>query len=173
MLYRAPVVLSLLVAIFLDSVLFARLNIMGIRPDCLLALTVSLGVLLGQQEGMLVGLLGGLLTDVLFGRAVGLGAMAYMFAGAAGGAFYKKFYADNVIIPSVTAAACALAKEHLMAVAVRLQGGSFGYFEMLFAYMLPCALLTGGLCALMHLLLKPALQRQVKKHYDRNAGGIR
>ncbi len=173
MLYRTSVVLSLLAAVFLDSVLFARLNIMGIRPDCMLALTVSLGVLLGQREGMLVGLLGGLLMDVLFGRAVGLGAMAYMLAGVAGGAFYKKFYADNIIIPSVTAAVCALIKEHLMAVTVLLQGGRFSYLEMFFAYMLPCALLTGGLCALMHLLLKPTLQRQVKKHYDRNAGGIR
>ena len=86
---------------------------------------------------------------------------------------YKKFYADNIIIPSVTAAVCALIKEHLMAVTVLLQGGRFSYLEMFFAYMLPCALLTGGLCALMHLLLKPTLQRQVKKHYDRNAGGIR
>ncbi len=173
MLYRASVVISLLVAMFLDSVLFGRLNIMGARPDCMLALTVSLGVLLGQREGMLFGLLGGLLMDVLFGRAIGLSALAYMLCGTAGGAFYKKFYADNIIVPSVTAAICALAKEHLMAVVVRLQGGSFGYFEMLFAYMLPCALLTGGLCALMHLLLKPTLQRQVKKHYERNAGGIR
>lgn len=173
MLYRASVVLSLLAAIFLDSVLFARINIVGIRPDCLLALTVSLGVLLGQQEGMFFGLLGGILMDVLFGRAVGLGAMAYMLAGVAGGAFYKKFYADNIIIPSITAAICALAKENLTAVAVRLQGGRFNYFEMLFAYMLPCALLTGGLCALVHMLLKPTLQRQVKKHYERHAGGIR
>lgn len=173
MMYRASVVISLLVAVFLDSVLFARLHIMGIRPDCLLALAVSLGVLLGQQEGLLFGLAGGLLVDVLFGRAVGLNAMAYMLSGAAGGLFYKKFYADNIVIPSVTAAVCALGKENLMAIVVRLQGGRFGYFEMLFAYMLPCALLTGAFCALTHLLLKPTLQRQVKKRYDRNAGGIR
>lgn len=173
MLYRASVAISLVVAIFLDSVLFARINIMGIQPDCMLALSVSLGVLLGQREGLFFGLLGGLLVDVFFGRALGFYAMAYMFAGAAGGAFYKKFYADNIIVPSVTAAICALIKEHLMALAVRLQGGNFGYFEMFFAYMLPCDLVTGGLCALMHLLLKPTLQRQVKKHYDRNAGGIR
>ena len=173
MLYYAYVAVSLLTAIFLDSFLFARLNIMGVRPDCMMALTVSLGVLLGQQEGMLFGLIGGLIMDVLFGRAVGIGAIAYMFAGAAGGIFYKKFYADNIIVPSVTAAACALAKENLMALAVRMQGGRFGYFEMLFAYMVPCALLTGVICALLHIMLKPTLQRQVKKHYDRNAGGIR
>lgn len=171
--YRASVAVSLLLGVFLDSVLFARLNLMGLRPDCLLAIMVSLGLLLGQQAGMLLGLGAGLLVDVLFGRVVGLSAMAYMLAGAAGGLFYKKFYADNIIVPSVTAAVCALGKEHLMALTVRLMGGSFGYFEMFFTYMLPCALLTGGFCALAHLLLKPTLQRQVKKHYERNAGGIR
>lgn len=173
MLYRTSVAISLLLAMYLDSVFFGRLNLVGIRPDCVLALSVSLGVLLGLQEGMLFGLLGGLLMDVFFGRAIGLSAMIYMLCGIAGGAFYKKFYADNIIVPAVTAAICALVKENFLALVVRIQGGNFGYFEMLFAYMLPCALLTGGLCALAHLLLKPTLQRQVKKHYDRSAGGIR
>ncbi|MEA5060167.1 MAG: rod shape-determining protein MreD [Candidatus Pelethousia sp.] len=173
MMYRASVGISLLLVVFLDSVLFVRLNIMGVRPDCMMALVVSLGVLLGQAEGGIFGLVGGLLMDVLFGRAIGLNAIAYLLSGVAGGFFYKKFYADNIIVPSVTAALCALGRENLMAVVVKLQGGSFGYFEMLFAYMLPCALLTGAFCTLAHLLLKPTLQRQVKKRYERNAGGIR
>ena len=168
--YRASVAVSLVVAIFLDSVLFPRLNILGVRPDCILALCVSLGLLLGQQEGAIIGLLAGLLTDVLFGRAVGLGALAYMLAGVAGGAFYKKFYADNIIVPSVMAALCALGKENIMAAAARGLGASFHYFALFFTYMLPCALFTGLFCALVHLLLKPTLQRQVKKHYERHAG---
>ncbi len=118
-LYRISVAVSLLVAFYLDSFLFARFHLFGIRPDCLLALLVSLGVLLGQSDGLILGLVAGLLSDVLFGRAVGLGAVAYMLAGVAGGLFYKKFYADNIVIPAATAAVCAFGKEHLMAVSVR------------------------------------------------------
>ena len=98
-------------------------------------------------------------------------AVAYMLAGVAGGLFYKKFYADNIVIPAATAAVCALGKEHLMAVSVRLLGGTFSYFEMFFTYILPCTLATGLFCALTHLLMKPTLQRQIRKHYERHAGG--
>lgn len=169
--YRISVTASLLVALYLDSFLFARFHVLGVRPDCLLALLVSLGVLLGQGEGLFLGLAAGLLSDVLFGRAIGLGAAAYMLAGLAGGIFYKKFYADNIVIPAATAAVCAFGKEHLMALSVRLLGGTFSYFEMVFTYILPCALATGLFCALTHLLMKPTLQRQIRKHYERHAGG--
>ena len=164
--YRISVAASLLVALYLDSFLFARFHLFGIRPDCLLALLVSLGVLLGQSDGLILGLVAGLLSDVLFGRAVG-----HMLAGVAGGFFYKKFYADNIVIPAATAAVCAFGKEHLMAVSVRLLGGTFSYFEMFFTYILPCTLATGLFCALTHLLMKPTLQRQIRKHYERHAGG--
>lgn len=87
--YRISVAASLLVALYLDSFLFARFHLFGIRPDCLLALLVSLGVLLGQSDGLILGLVAGLLSDVLFGRAIGLGAVAYMLAGVAGGFFIK------------------------------------------------------------------------------------
>ena len=94
-----------------------------------------------------------------------------MLAGVAGGLFYKKFYADYIVIPAATAAICAFGKEHLMALSVRLLGGTFSYFEMFFAYILPCALVTGLFCALTHLVMKPTLQRQIRKHYERHAGG--
>ncbi len=171
--YRISVAISILFGIYLDSFLFARFNILDIRPDAMMALMVSLGVLLGQREGLFIGLLSGLLTDLLYSRIIGLGAIAYMLAGAAGGIFYKKFYADNIVIPAVTAALCSFAKEHLMALSVLLLGGRFRFFEMFFTYMLPCALVTGAFCALIHLALKPVLQRQIRKHYERNAGGIR
>ncbi|MDR0839902.1 MAG: rod shape-determining protein MreD [Christensenellaceae bacterium] len=169
--YRTSVLLSVCVAFFLDSILFARFNIMGIRPDCLLAVMVSLGILLGPVEGAIIGCVAGLLFDVLFGRAIGLYAMAHMLAGAAGGLFFKKFYADNLIIPGVLASIAAFVKENIMAVSVRLMGGSFGYIRMLITYMVPCALLTGVVCVLAHLWLKPAVRQQVKKRYERHAGG--
>ena len=82
---RAALPIALLIGIYLDSILFCRLNISGIRPDALLAVAVSAGVLLGSVKGGLLGVGIGLFMDVLFGKCVGLSAIAYMVAGAAGG----------------------------------------------------------------------------------------
>ena len=45
---RAALPIALLIGIYLDSILFCRLNISGIRPVALLAVAVSAGVLLGS-----------------------------------------------------------------------------------------------------------------------------
>ena len=50
-----------------------------------MALTASLGVLLGMKKGALFGLIMGLIVDVLYSPMVGLSAMGYMFAGLLGG----------------------------------------------------------------------------------------
>ena len=160
---RAALPIALLIGIYLDSILFCRLNISGIRPDALLAVVVSASVLLGSVKGGLLGI--GLFMDVLFGKCVGLSAIAYMVAGAAGGMFYQKFYADNVIVPAGVAAVSALLKEHIMMLAVRLSGGTFSYAEMVGAYVLPSMLLTVALTMPVHVLLKRALARQVRTEH--------
>ena len=162
---RAALPIALLIGIYLDSILFCRLNISGIRPDALLAVAVSAGVLLGSVKGGLLGVGIGLFMDVLFGKCVGLSAIAYMVADAAGGMFYQKFYADNVIVPAGVAAVSALLKEHIMMLAVRLSGGTFSYAEMVGAYVLPSMLLTVALTMPVHVLLKRALARQVRTEH--------
>lgn len=171
--HRLYIALSLMVAMFLDAVIFARVNIAGITPDCVLVIIVSLGTLLGAVEAGAIGCVVGLIMDILFGRAVGINAVAYMIAGVAGGLFYKKYYADNNIIPMLTTAFCAFAKENTMALITKLIGGDFMYFEMLGTYILPSALLSAALCLPVHIYLKPRLMESNKKRYDRGVGGSR
>ena len=148
---RFALPLAFLIGIYLDSILFCRLNIGGIRPDALLVVIVSAGVLLGSVKAGIMG--------------VGLNAIAYMVAGVTGGLFYQKFYADNVVVPAMVAAVSALLKEHIMMLAVRISGGTFSYFEMLGAYVLPCMLLTVALTMPVHVVLKRALARQVRTEH--------
>ena len=54
---RLYIVIAAAAGLYLDSVLFARVNISGIRPDAIMALTASLGVLLGMKKGALFGLI--------------------------------------------------------------------------------------------------------------------
>lgn len=171
--HRLYVALTLIFSIFLDSVIFARFNILGVVPDCVLAGVVCMGILLGATDAAMAGCVAGLVIDVLFGKAVGINALAYMLSGMIGGVFYKKYFADNIFIPMATVAVCAFLKENFMAVITGLIGGSFSYFEMFATYIVPSALMTAVICLPVYLLLKPRLQLSARKRYDRSAGGVK
>ena len=169
---RLYIVIAAAAGLYLDSVFFARANISGIRPDAIMALTASLGVLLGMKKSALFGLIMGLIADVLYSPMVGLSAMGYMFAGLLGGAFYQKYYADNIIIPALVAAVGAIFKECVMAAACAAGGAVLG------TYILPCALLSAAVCMLTHALMRRALAGQLKvEHtYERDShaqGGVK
>lgn len=152
-------VLSLAAVFYIDNMFFSSIGLYGIRPDLMLAVAVSLGVLMGPAPAAAIGFGMGLLTDVIFNKIVGLSALTYMLSGVAGGLFYRKFFADNLIIPTATATVCSFIKEHVFLIAVLICGSRPPYFMTLLTYILPCLLLTGGSCALIHLFFKHALYR--------------
>jgi len=171
--YRLYVVVSLMLAMFMDSVIFSRFSILGVVPDCVLAVVVCVGILLGTTDAVLAGCIAGLIIDVFFGKAVGINALAYMISGMVGGIFYKKYFADNIFIPVATVAVCAFLKENFMALVTGLIGGAFNYFEMFATYIVPSAIMTAIMCLPVHLYLKPRLLRSARKRYERNAGGVK
>lgn len=160
---RTAIVIAAILCIYLDSVFFANVTFWGARPNMLLALVVSLGVLLGQISAATVGLAAGVIVDLLFNKAIGLSAISYIIAGYIGGFFYKKFYADNVIVPAVTAAVCELVRQHIFLLAALIGGSKFNYTLMFLTYYLPCSVLTGGICILLHLVMKPLLRERINK----------
>lgn len=144
-----------IIAFFLDSVFFSAVGLYNFRPEALIALLVSLGVLMGWAPTMAIGIGLGLLLDILCNKYVGLSALAYVGAAWAGGFFFEKYYADNLIVPSLTAAAVMFLKEHLMLFVVLLTGGRVSnYLMLLVSHMLPASILTGVLCLLFHMILR-------------------
>ncbi|MBO4848271.1 MAG: rod shape-determining protein MreD [Clostridia bacterium] len=155
-------VLSLVLAFYLDTVFFNLIGLYGkMRPDVMLAAVVSLGVLMGPAPAAAVGFGIGLLADIFFNKIVGLTSLTYMLSGVAGGLFFHKFYADNLVIPTATAVACAFVKEHILLFASLLAGARPPYFLTFATYILPSILLTGGVCLLIHLFFKKNLYRQL------------
>lgn len=172
---RFCLVAAVLVGMYLDSVFFVKINFGGTRPDALLALVAAMSLLLGSKKGAIFGAVVGLIADVLYARMVGLSAIGYMVCGAAGGFFYQKYYADNLVIPALVAAAGALFKEHIMALAAKLSGAEYSYFNVLGAYILPCMLLTVALCMPIHVIMKRfwagRLRNEKRALRDRSASG--
>lgn len=148
---------TIVVVFYLDNVLLTSLPLRGLRPDLTLAFVVSLGVLTGSVPAAAVGFGMGLLADILFNKIVGLTSLAYMLSGAAAGLFYRKFYADNLIIPTAAAVVCSFIKEHIFMLAAALRGSRPPYFRTLISFIVPCLILTGAFCVLMHLYCKHAL----------------
>lgn len=97
--YRLYAAISIIIGMYLDSVLFAKVNIAGVVPDCVLVVIVCMGIQLGATEAAAVGCAAGLVIDILFGKAVGINAIAYMVAGSVGGIFYKKYFAGQYDYP--------------------------------------------------------------------------
>lgn len=152
--------LCVFAAVLLDYIIFPRLGLARIAPDALIALLVSLSVLTGLLPAVPIAAALGLLLDIGFNRFIGMSAVPLFVSALAGSAFYGRFYADNIIIPAVTAAVAAFFKELFLLSALMLYGGkTSGYLALFALHILPVSLITGALCALVHLLFKRYLLR--------------
>lgn len=160
---KVVALITILLCMYLDSIVFTRINLFDIRPDAMLAATVSFAVITGSLSGAVFGAAGGFLMDVLFGQSLGLYAALYLIAGLCAGFFYKKFYADNLIVPAAAAAIAGFIKDFILALILLISGAKFSFAGILLRYILPCALMSGMLCGLIHLMLKPTMARQVKR----------
>lgn len=92
----AGLILSCLI---LQSTVCQMISIASIKPNLLIILTVSFGLMRGRKSGMLIGFFCGLLTDIFFESILGFNALIYMLAGYFGGYFYRIFYDDDIKTP--------------------------------------------------------------------------
>lgn len=71
----------------------------SIKPNLLIILTVSFGLMRGRREGMMIGFFCGLLTDIFFESIIGFNAAIYLWVGYFSGYFYRIFYDDDIKTP--------------------------------------------------------------------------
>ena len=92
----------MIVVCFLLQVLLLNLITgVSIRPNILLILTVSIGLMRGKHTGLWVGLISGLILDLFTGTVFGVNAILYMYMGYINGKLYKVFYDDDIKVPLV------------------------------------------------------------------------
>ncbi len=89
----------ILVSIILQSSVCEMISIASIKPNLLIILTVSFGLMRGRKDGMLIGFFCGLLTDIFFSSIVGFNALIYLWVGYFSGNFYRIFYDDDIKTP--------------------------------------------------------------------------
>lgn len=92
-------IVLILINFILQTTLFNYIEIIGINPNTMLILTISIAFMRGEVEGGLVGFLSGLLVDSFFGQVLGLNAFIGLVVGFLCGKIFNEFYKDSIMIP--------------------------------------------------------------------------
>lgn len=92
-------VLLLLTTLVVQATLVPLITVNGLRPDLLLIVVVSTGMLYGKEQGVGIGFFAGLLQDLASGNVFGLNILAKMAIGCVAGLVERKVFKENLILP--------------------------------------------------------------------------
>ncbi len=102
----------LVVALALQSTLLTRVTLLGVIPQVLLVVIVSLAYLQGERVGVAAGFFGGLMQDLLLADSVvGLYAMVYLLIGYMIGSIRKYAPSESVWMPVLIVAGASAVAE--------------------------------------------------------------
>lgn len=91
------IVLIFWVIYFLQSTFFMWFNILGIMPNLLIILIMTLGLFMRRKSGFIFGLIFGLCIDFSIGSRIGINAISLGLVGVAAEKLDKSFSKDNRI----------------------------------------------------------------------------
>lgn len=133
---------ALLVNLLLESVIFVRFGILGIRPDSIIPVIIAMSLVSGSAKGTIYGFAIGMLLDVLFSRYLGMYAVGYVFIGLLAGFFSDKYFAHNPIFVALLTLFAYFAKEGIFALQLIIMRFEFTVGTAFWRYFLPSAMLT-------------------------------
>lgn len=87
-----------LLAIFLQSTLFASYSIKGVVPDMVLVFVIFYALLNGAEKGARYGLICGLLEDLYTGRFIGMNALSKAATAYIIGKLQGRVFEENVAV---------------------------------------------------------------------------
>ncbi len=101
---KATTALLLLAAVFMQCAVFQIFEIASVKPNILLIVVVSLGLMRGRRSGLIIGFAGGVMMDIFFPYRLGMQALIYMWLGFWAGSFYRIYYDDDIKTPMLLTA---------------------------------------------------------------------
>jgi len=145
-------------ALLLQSTVFAQLRLLGVRPELLYLVTISIALLEGPNEGATVGFASGLAQDFLMNQPKGLTALTLTLLGYGVGMFRQFIVSPSPLVPTIVVAvgtAVGIAFYEIVSVLL-------GNFHEEPAYGVKVALLTAGYNAVLTPILYPLLRRIIE-----------
>ena len=89
----------IIVCFLMECTLFHKLSFASIKPNLLIIVTSSLGLMRGKKEGLAVGVVSGFLIDVFWGNTLGFYTLLFAVIGYMNGSLRRLFYDDDVKLP--------------------------------------------------------------------------
>ena len=152
--------LIVILALALQSTVLAHMTLLGVRPQLVLVVVVSLAYLDGERVGLVAGFAGGLLQDLLLPLSiVGLTALVYSVIGYAVGTLRQYATAEAVWTPVFVVAVASVIAELSYALLAILLGQPW--------VPLTVTLQRTGLIVLYNTLLTPFVFPIVRRVADR------
>ncbi len=150
---KITMAILIIVCTFLQCGVFQWLRIASIKPNPLLIITVSFGLMRGRKSGMLTGFFAGLCCDLFSFSTVGFYALIYMWIGYLAGHFYRIFYDDDIKTPLLLVFVADLIYGTVCYIFTFLLRGRIDFFFYLGRIIIPEALYTIILTILTYRLL--------------------
>jgi rod shape-determining protein MreD len=144
----------MLISFLLQSTLLARFSIGGIRPNLILIVVATVGLMLGRRFGMISGFIGGLVVDIFFGGIIGIYALLYMYIGYLNGLFRKVLFPGDFKLPILLIVGSDILYCHGCYLLLFFLRGDFAYTFYLTNIILPEVIYTTLIAILYFPLLK-------------------
>ena len=154
---------TLLVAV--QSTLVPLLAIGGIKPDILLVITVSAGLLCGKETGVGIGFCGGLLQDLLSGNLFGLNTFTKMTIGYLAGLAERKVFKENILLPVAAMIVASLLNGLMIHIFVYLRGYAVDWSGAFVHIVLPAIMYNMVAAIPLHLIFA-GFYRRVRYYFD-------
>lgn len=132
----------IIICTLLQCSVFQFIEIASIKPNLLLIITVSFGLMRGRKSGMLTGFFSGLCCDLFFESILGFNALIYMWIGYLAGYFYRIFYDDDIKTPLLLISVGDLIYGIVVYVSTFLFRGRINFFFYLGRIIIPEVLYT-------------------------------
>lgn len=91
--------LILLTAVLLQTTVFAKLRILDVSPDLLLAVVITFALLEGPTVGAVLGFSGGFMRDLLLDAPTGLTGLSYLLVGYVVGIVRPYISSTTIFVP--------------------------------------------------------------------------
>lgn len=125
------------VCFLLDCTIFTKLAFASIKPNLLLIVTCSLGLMRGRKKGMAVGLVSGFFVDLFWGGTIGYNMLIYAVIGYLNGTFRRMFFDEDVKLPIALIAVSDLIFGLVNYVCLYMLQGDFAFGTYLIHIILP------------------------------------
>ena len=153
----------ILTALLLQSVVFARFQLAGAKPELVYLLTIVLAFLEGPSTGAIAGFAGGMAQDFLLNQPKGITALTLTLVGYTVGTLRQYVSSPSPLLPVLLVGGAT-------AVGVLFNGiVSFllGQFDLGLGYLLRVSVLAGVYNALLTPLLFPVIRRVAESSRSR------